>query len=182
MVGVFTFVSGNLALDFAGTVKERDTGFVDLLTTPGALDEWLVAAGLLDRAPGCATTDFTDAVALREAVYRLAVTATTGEPWHDADRELVNRTARAPKPVLGLRSDGGIDRGGGCDNALALIATEAIELLGGPDRARIKQCGRDACTRLYLDTSRAGSRRWCDMTLCGNRAKSASFRARHGEQ
>ncbi|WP_245560246.1 CGNR zinc finger domain-containing protein [Nocardia asiatica] len=31
-----------------------------------------------------------------------------------------------------------------------------------------------------MDTSRGGSRRWCDVTLCGNRAKSAAFRARHG--
>ncbi len=179
---MFTFVSGNLALDFAGTVKERDAGFVDLLTTPVALDEWLVVAGLLDRAPGCGTAEFTRAAALREAVYRLALATTTGGPWRDADRELVNRLANGPSPVIGLRPDAGIDRRGDCDSALALIATDAIELLGGPDRPRIKQCGRDACTRLYIDTSRAGSRRWCDMTLCGNRAKSASYRARHGEQ
>ncbi|RJO76891.1 CGNR zinc finger domain-containing protein [Nocardia panacis] len=35
--------------------------------------------------------------------------------------------------------------------------------------------------RRYLDTSRGNARRWCDMTICGNRAKSAAFRARHGD-
>lgn len=177
---MFTFVSGNVALDFAGTVQERNAGFVDLLTAPAALDEWLVAAGLLDSAAQCDAAGLARAVELREAVYRLALASSVGEPWRDADRVLVNRIADGPKPSIALRADAGVTRRGGCDHALARIATEAIELLGGPERDRIKQCGRDICTRLYLDTSRAGSRRWCDMTLCGNRAKSASFRARHG--
>ncbi|WP_227979117.1 CGNR zinc finger domain-containing protein [Nocardia spumae] len=179
---MFTFVSGNRALDFAGTVQERDAGFVDLLTTPAALGEWLVAAELLDRAPECGARDLARAVDLREAVYRLAVGTVRGQAWHEADRELINRVADGPQPVIALRADGGVDRRGDCDHALARIAATAVELLGGSDRDRIKQCGRDACTRLYLDTSRAGSRRWCDMTLCGNRAKSATFRARHGER
>ena len=178
---MFTFVSGNLALDFAGTVQERNAGFIDLLTAPAALDEWLIAAGLLDSAAQCDAAALARAVGLREAVYRLALATSVGEPWRDADRVLVNRIADGPKPSIALRADTGVTRRGDCDHALARIATEAIELLGGPDRDRIKQCGRDTCTRLYLDTSRAGSRRWCDMTLCGNRAKSASFRARHGK-
>jgi len=49
----------------------------------------------------------------------------------------------------------------------------------GPDAARIRQCGDPPCTRLFVDTSRARSRRWCDMAGCGNRAKVAGFRARN---
>ena len=36
----FTFVSGNLALDFAGTVRNRDTAPRDLLSAPRLLREW----------------------------------------------------------------------------------------------------------------------------------------------
>ncbi|MGX1763248.1 ABATE domain-containing protein, partial [Streptomyces lydicus] len=45
---MFTFVSGNLALDFAGTVKARSTTFDDDLRTPAVLADWFRAAELLD--------------------------------------------------------------------------------------------------------------------------------------
>ncbi|MEV5836685.1 CGNR zinc finger domain-containing protein [Nocardia sp. NPDC052112] len=176
---MFAFVSGNLALDFAGTVKARATTFDDLLTSPADLDEWLVAADLLDAAPPCDAALLDRAVRLREASYRLALAVVRDEPFADADREIVNELAGGELPGLTLRSDATIARHGGPDAALAAIARSAIEMLGRPERELIKECGRDECTRLYLDTSRGKSRRWCDMTICGNRAKSAAFRARH---
>ncbi|PPJ32493.1 hypothetical protein C5E45_05700 [Nocardia nova] len=127
---------------------------------PAALDEWLIAAGVLDSAARCDAAALARAVELREAVYRLALATSLGEPWRDADRLLVNRIADGPKPSITRRADAGVTRRGECDHALARIATAVIELLGGPDRDRIEQCGRDTCTRLYRDTSRAGSRRW----------------------
>ncbi|MFI6362993.1 CGNR zinc finger domain-containing protein [Nocardia sp. NPDC050630] len=175
---MFTFVSGNLALDFAGTVKARATTFDDLLTTAADLDEWLLAADLLDTAPHCDAATLDLAVRLREAAYRLASATVHREPFADVDREIVNELASRDLPRLTLRSDATITRHGGPDAALAAIARSAIEMLGGPERGLIKECGRDECTRLYLDTSRGKSRRWCDMTICGNRAKSAAFRAR----
>ncbi|WP_327094934.1 CGNR zinc finger domain-containing protein [Nocardia vinacea] len=176
---MFAFVSGNLALDFAGTVKARATTFDDFLTTPADLDEWLLAADLLDTTPHCDATTLDQAVRLREAGYRLALAAARDEPFADADRKIVNELAGGQLPRLTLRSDATITRHGDPDAALAAIARSAIEMLGGPERGLIKECGRDECTRLYLDTSRGKSRRWCDMTICGNRAKSAAFRARH---
>ena len=46
-----------------------------------------------------------------------------------------------------------------------------------PDRLRI--CANDDCRWAFEDTSRAGRRRWCDMTSCGNVAKARRYRARH---
>ncbi|MGV9821154.1 CGNR zinc finger domain-containing protein [Nocardia xishanensis] len=177
---MFAFVSGNLALDFVGTVKARRADRVDLLESPADLGEWAVAADLLDTAPGCDADDLAHAVRLREAVYRLVIAAVDNdEPPCDADRRLVNSRARGELPRVALRSDGTIARDGDADAALTAVARSAVELLGGAERALVKECGRAECTRLYVDTSRGGSRRWCDMTLCGNRAKSAAFRARH---
>ena len=62
------------------------------------------------------------------------------------------------------------------EELLATIAQEAIELIGGPDRARIKQCEGDGCALLFLDLSRPCRRRWCSMAGCGNRAKARQFR------
>ncbi|MEU7139710.1 CGNR zinc finger domain-containing protein [Nocardia sp. NPDC046473] len=176
---MFTFVSGNLALDFAGTVKARTGSFDDALDAPAALADWLVAAELLDHAPDCDAATLDRAVRLREAAYRMAVAVSLGEPLAEADRHIVNDCAAGELPAISLRPDGAITRTGTPAAALTAVARSAIELLGGS--ATIKECGRPECTRLYVDTSRGGTRRWCDMTICGNRVKSAAFRARHAE-
>ncbi|MFD0523312.1 CGNR zinc finger domain-containing protein [Paractinoplanes durhamensis] len=43
---------------------------------------------------------------------------------------------------------------------------------------RLRECERPACTRVFLDRSRAGTRSWCGMAECGNRVKAREYRAR----
>ncbi|MEU5882978.1 CGNR zinc finger domain-containing protein [Spirillospora sp. NPDC047279] len=187
----FTFTSGDLALDFAGTVQHRRSDRRDLLTTPADLAAWTVEAGLLTTPPGAAPpstavtglreADLDAAIRLREAVYRLAAARTgagTGTGEAD-DRDLVNQHAAGAPVTVRLTPGGTVERTGDLAAALASLARAAVELLGGPAAADIKECGADPCTRLYLDSSRRRSRRWCDMRECGNRAKAAAFRARH---
>jgi len=38
-------------------------------------------------------------------------------------------------------------------------------------------CADDSCAWLFLDATRSGTRRWCDMKGCGNRNKVRRFRA-----
>lgn len=170
----FTFVSGNPGLDLAGTVQHRRTDRRDLLTGPAELARWLVEAGILDTEPHIDAAGLKSAVALREAAYRLALDTASA-----ADRDLLNRAAAARPAQVALTPDGTIDRAGTLNAALSTLARATIELLGSPAAARVRECGADACTRLYIDSSRAASRRWCDMQECGNRAKAAGFRARH---
>jgi len=47
-----------------------------------------------------------------------------------------------------------------------------------PHWRRVKACPGSGCAWVFVDRSRNGSRRWCDMAECGNRAKGAAFRAR----
>ena len=56
------------------------------------------------------------------------------------------------------------------------VADAAYRLLTGPALARLKRCV--ACPWLFLDRSRNGSRRWCSMEHCGNRAKVRAHRER----
>jgi predicted RNA-binding Zn ribbon-like protein len=42
----------------------------------------------------------------------------------------------------------------------------------------LRVCANDDCRWAFEDTSRAGRRRWCDMTTCGNVAKARRYRAR----
>ena len=49
------------------------------------------------------------------------------------------------------------------------------------DRSLVRRCANPACILLFLDISKSGRRRWCDMATCGNRAKAAGHYARaHG--
>ena len=185
----FTFVSGDVALDLAGTVMHRRTDRQDLLTAPADLAGWIAAAGLLTAAPQVDAAGLAAAVDLREAIYRSALNAAHGRPPAPADIEVINRAA-VPAPPVPALTTGDTDTGGGgggmgvrregdLTGALAAVARAAVELLGGHDARHVKECQADRCTRLYLDLSRRQSRRWCDMSGCGNRAKAAAFRARH---
>jgi predicted RNA-binding Zn ribbon-like protein len=55
-----------------------------------------------------------------------------------------------------------------------LLASLAIVESG----RELRRCANDLCRFLFIDTSRSGSRRWCDMSVCGNRAKGRRARAR----
>jgi predicted RNA-binding Zn ribbon-like protein len=46
------------------------------------------------------------------------------------------------------------------------------------DPGRVRRCARPTCVLLFLDVSKSGRRRWCDMAVCGNRAKVAAHHAR----
>ncbi|HTF46903.1 MAG TPA: ABATE domain-containing protein [Pseudonocardia sp.] len=176
----FVFTSGHWALDLAGTVGHRNgPDRVDLLDSPASVDCWLVEAGLLDTPPAVDAEGLARTVALREAIYRLARARTAGRAAEPADQAELNRAAE-PAPVgIQLLHPAQVARRGDLTAALSTLAREAIELLGGPAAGQLKVCRGDLCTRLFLDSSRRGDRRWCDMRECGNRAKAAAYRDRH---
>jgi predicted RNA-binding Zn ribbon-like protein len=60
----------------------------------------------------------------------------------------------------------------GCAAGLAVV-------LGGPEWGRLGVCTAPRCDRVYVDTSRNGTRRFCS-TTCQNRVKAAQFRERKG--
>jgi predicted RNA-binding Zn ribbon-like protein len=62
--------------------------------------------------------------------------------------------------------------------ALARAATPLVEAISAGESARFRICANDGCRWVFEDTSRAGHRRWCDMSTCGNRAKVRRFRSR----
>ncbi|MGI5185945.1 CGNR zinc finger domain-containing protein [Dactylosporangium sp. CA-152071] len=178
----FVFVSGDLALDFAGTLKwRRSAAPEELLTGPAEAARWAVAAGVLSTAPRLSTVEFAGLLELREAVYRLAVAGLAGQPWPPADLRALNAAAAAPPPQVTLTA-GGVRRAGPPSAAGtsigAAVAVAAVELLGSLGSLTVRECALDECTRLFVDRSRAGNRTWCGMEECGNRVKAASYRAR----
>jgi predicted RNA-binding Zn ribbon-like protein len=82
-----------------------------------------------------------------------------GEPWH-----IHFHSADETSRVKGWAA--------GCATGLAIV-------LGGELYERLGVCTAPHCDRVYVDTSRNGSRRFCS-TACQNRVKAAVFRERRG--
>jgi predicted RNA-binding Zn ribbon-like protein len=64
------------------------------------------------------------------------------------------------------------------DSLLLPIAHAIANFVTSEDLSRVKSCEKSPCTLFFLDRTRGQARRWCSMTLCGNRAKQALFRSR----
>lgn len=172
-----------MPLDLAATLAARRRSTPrELLARPEDLARWLVAAGCVATSPSVGAEALEEARALREAIYRLALARSTGSELQAADREWLNRVAAQPPPAPHWEATGVAWTGLEVPALLSRIAREAIELLAGPAGAKIRRCEGESCSLLFVDTSRAGSRRWCSMASCGNRAKVASFRERQREE
>jgi predicted RNA-binding Zn ribbon-like protein len=173
----FVFVSGDLALDLAGTLKWRRSVPEELLATPADLARWAVEAGVLSDEPPVDAAGLRRMRALREVVYRLVRHGMDGRPWPEDDLHELNRAAGGPTPRMALTPSGMI-RVGDIAAAAAEVARAAIALLAGLDRLSIRECGHPDCTRIFIDRSRGGNRQWCGMEECGNRVKAANYRSR----
>lgn len=178
----FTFDSGARCLDFLATLSDRDGEAIERLVTPLHLGAWFAEAGMLDVASTCGEDDLEAAYALRECLFSLVQSARSAAPPERSSISLINEWAERPVLVPQLAADGstrswiGAAPGTAC---LAALARETIVLIGGKDLQRVRQCEGRACSMLFLDTSRAGNRRWCSMSRCGNRSKKQAFRQRN---
>lgn len=64
------------------------------------------------------------------------------------------------------------------DTLLLPIGEALAKLVCEESFSDVKACEGPACTLLFADHTRARTRRWCSMALCGNRAKQAAHRNR----
>jgi predicted RNA-binding Zn ribbon-like protein len=65
------------------------------------------------------------------------------------------------------------------DAVLWPVVRCAADLLSSTrDLSRVRECDGFNCGWLFIDTSKAGRRRWCSMDICGNRAKVERHRYR----
>lgn len=174
----FGFVSGRPCLDFAGTLKHRNSTCAERLTEPAVLSEWAVQAGLVDVGIEVTAADLAAAIEVREGIYRTAIARLDGGRPRSADVDLLNERAARPRLTPRLLMTGAISREGTAAQLIATLAADLLDLLAGPDIANVKRCAHPDCTLLYVDFSRAKNRQWCGMATCGNKVKVQAFRAR----
>ncbi len=174
----FVFVGGHLALDFLGTLKWRDSAPEEQLLGPDDLAEWVMSAGLVDRPPHVTDQELAAATELRESMYRVVTAHREARRVAPGDLLDVNTAAALPTPIPRLDKNGRLRVAGDVGSALSEVARSLLALLTGEDQ--VHQCARPGCTRLFIDRSRGGRRRWCGMTECGNRINAAAYRRRRG--
>jgi len=188
----FEFIGGEPCLDLVNTVggvrpetpKEHLHGYADLvawarqgeLVTPGQARALLLRA---QREPAAADAALAAAVELREALFDIFFALTEGRRPPPQQLEVLNRAlaeALQHRRVVpaGRGFSLGWDDSDDLRRMLWPVALSAAELLAGEHGAPVKVCGMfeaGECGWLFLDESRNGSRRWCTMKDCGNRAK-----------
>jgi predicted RNA-binding Zn ribbon-like protein len=176
---VFAFVSGRPSIDFVGTLKWRRDEREEQLVDAAAWRAWVDASGLSVSLVGPVSTDaLSRVVAVREPLYRALTAVLDGRAVPRVDVALLNAVAAGSGPDMTLSSRGNVRRAGTVDQVLTALVRDAMHVLGGDELAELRECVNPRCTRLFIDTSRAGTRRWCGMSECGNAAKVAAFRAR----
>ncbi|WP_413798159.1 CGNR zinc finger domain-containing protein [Streptomyces iranensis] len=181
----FVFVSGRLCLDLAGTRLWRRSLHTELLNSPDDMRRWVRQAELLDDPGPVDARAFERLRRLREAVYTLATSWPPGDhPDADVGEVLaeVNEAARLPLPKHQLELSGRLTRTGSVDEVLGAVARDTVDLLSSAHFARMRECANPDCTRLFVDLSHSGARRWCGMAECGNKHKAASYRRRKKTQ
>jgi predicted RNA-binding Zn ribbon-like protein len=193
---LFELSGGALCLDFANTIDGRPTARpLEHLETYADLVAWAEQAGAFtaeearrlrraaERRPKQAQAVLRRARALREGLFRAFSAVAAGEraPAGALDRLNAALGAALRGPEIAVTPRGYAlrwPRTESLDAVLGLVARSAAALLVSEERPRVRECASSACAWLFLDHSRNGSRRWCDMTVCGNRAKARRHRQR----
>ena len=176
---MFAFVSGRPSVDLVGTLKWRRDDREEQLVDAAAWRAWVQASGLAVELVGPVDPQaLSRAIAVRESLYRSLTAVLDGRRVPRADLARLNAVVAAAGPELTLNARGEVRCSGTVDQVLTALVRDAMDLLRSGALALLRECVNPRCTRLFVDTSRAGNRRWCGMTECGNTAKVAAFRAR----
>jgi predicted RNA-binding Zn ribbon-like protein len=202
--GTATFdrCSGHPALDFVNSLDNRfeREGRKELLTDYSALLRFAREAGLLSekqaRELGSGVSAAAGAKALRlaqelrEAMAAVLYAEAERRPPAAADIQMLERRFQAAEPPRQLQwvpaaaSHASLqwqwrgDQVKAAEFPVWLVSQSASQLMLSHDLERVRACEAHSCRWLFLDTSKNHTRRWCNMKVCGNRAKARRFQER----
>jgi predicted RNA-binding Zn ribbon-like protein len=172
----------DLVGSFVNTLhKSIDVGEPDTeqLDSPQALRSWMDEHGIRSGS-GLGAEELSSAIEFREAL-RMLLWANNGA---GLDRRALQALRRAAEQGL-IRVE--IDSRGrasarparaGVGALFARLLAVVADSQAAGTWERIKACAAEDCQWAFYDESRNRSRTWCAMEVCGNRAKTRSYRAR----
>ncbi len=184
----FELSGGWLCLDFANTADgdlnaewtENLLTYTDLIAfgqQTRILDADSAAHLLAEAAarPADAEAVRSRALAVRLLIYRIFSAIAAGRQPETVDFSAFNALLHQIRLHVMANASGYGWAWGGEGDALEAplwpVLASAAELLRAGQLHHVHECAGDACSWLFLDTSKNHSRRWCDMKSCGNRAK-----------
>ena len=198
------FVGEHLALDFLNTTATPWGTWIEWLGDGKDLVDWLEQAGSIEPAAAARTresgSDALDEVARQAKEFRQwlrgFVTARIGKPLRATAaavaplNELLARNSSFQRVQAAGRDAEDrrrlvlrrVQRWESPGELLQPIAEAAADLICNQDFRLIRSCGGSACALVFLDQTKAHTRRWCSMAVCGNRAKAAAHRARRSAE
>jgi predicted RNA-binding Zn ribbon-like protein len=199
----FELIADNVALDFVNTVDHRNTDPKELIESYNDLirfaeDSGVLQHGLVDRliersyvAADRAQDVLMRAREMREAMHEVFRAILQKKPVPPAALARVNADAQSAAAHMSLVQ--GVGHGktgfewryedfGSFDVVMWPIARAAVDLLASDRLPYVRSCSAKTCDWLFLDTSKNHHRRWCDMKVCGNRAKVRRFYARQKKE
>jgi len=192
---------GCLVFNFVNTVNTRKPApEFDYLDTFEDLLAWSAKAESLGGAklqalreyaaqkPEAASEELHDMIEAREMLYELFSAIAKGtQPGAAVIDAFNHRLSMAFQKIHVKFGSAGAEihlggEGISLDEPLLPVLKSAFDILTRKDLGRIKECPR--CGWLFLDTSKNGKRKWCDMNVCGSREKSLEYyyrktKARH---
>jgi predicted RNA-binding Zn ribbon-like protein len=189
-------VDAERVLAFVNTLSGRPTSApVERLASYEALVGWareqhLISAAAADRLTGEARKHPHQAAAVlarakdfREALNGLAAAIDAGrQPHADVLKTIGECLASAYANGRLVPHEGALQWVASAeddlDRVLWEIARAAGRLVVSPRLARVRACAASDCGWWFVDDTKNRSRRWCDMTLCGNREKLRRFRSK----
>jgi predicted RNA-binding Zn ribbon-like protein len=195
---LFELTGGRLCLDLANTKDERPAEQpLELLCDYTHALDWAVQAGVLSRPERRRLNEYavTHRVRADEALRRLidgreaifevfSAIARQEEIPRLPLRLLNDLVARTASGLLLVQGTGRLQwawrptDAPNLDRPLDAAVWSARELLTSDELSRVRQCEGAGCAWLFMDTSKNATRRWCDMSVCGNRAKVRRHRSR----
>jgi predicted RNA-binding Zn ribbon-like protein len=197
----FELTGGALCLDLTNTLDERKTDRPrELLASSDDLVEWGRQAGAIPEQtaarlrsrkadPSVTAAALARAHELREAIFEVFSAGAAGRPAPAPPLAVLNARLRDTlrRRHLAPGADGRLvwswdEDEGSLERVLWPVVLSAAELATSPERERVRECASPTCAWLFLDRSRNASRRWCDMTVCGNRAKARRHRSRRARE
>lgn len=145
---------------------------------PTDVREWLVGRGLANRDLPVDAAGLRRTLEVREA-FRSLLLAHAGGPAEatavDALNDAAVRAGLAPR----LAENGSLELTSstrGLDGALGALVAVMFDAIVAGNWQRLRAC--QTCRWAFYDSSRNRSSRWCDMAICGNRAKQRAFTER----
>jgi len=186
----FEFIAGALCLELANTIHDshaEDPG--EELHAVADLLQWAKEARLLsladhdrlgahyERHPREAAAALAKGTAVRDLLLAIFAGVASGRPVSSRRlSELNSALAQTPGLLRVHKGSDGIETewtsaADGLQRVLFAVLTSAADLLASERLGRVRECASAECTWLFVDESRNRSRRWCDMSACGNRMK-----------